>query len=423
MRQLNKFKDTERGMIPEEWDILTIAEIAKVVNGGTPSTKDPDNFGGDILWITPKDLSNYSYRYIEKGERNITQRGLQNSSAKLLPKRTVLLTTRAPVGYVAIAANEVSTNQGLKGLIPKENILPEFLYYLLKLNTKYLKAHSSGSTFGELNTKTLKSLKFTIPPFKEQQIITYFLSILDKKIELNHQMSKILEQISQAIFKSWFIDFEPVQDGEFVESELGKIPKGWKVIQLEKIIEFIKGKKPKKVVQKQLNSKYYLQILISTFEGGFNGYASIENLIVSDILDPIMVMDGASSGRVEIGYKGIIGSTLAKIRLNSEYATNVYLYCFLKQKENIINRNTTGTSIPHADKKLIKGFHIVLPPIDIMLQFSEIAENFFHKIIINRKENIILAKLRDLLLPQLLSGRLRIKNPENIMEEIENQDN
>ena len=124
-------------------------------------------------------------------------------------------------------------------------------------------------------------------------------------------------------------------------------------------------------------------------------------------------MDGASSGRVEIGYKGVVGSTLAKIKLNSEYATNIFLYCFLKQKEDNINRNTTGTSIPHVDKNLIKGFYIVLPPIEIVQQFSEIAEKIVHKIINNQNEIIILAKLRDLLLPYLLSGRLRKKKPEN----------
>src|SRR5438132_44328 len=98
---------TEAGTAPEDWRILKVEDVAEVVGGGTPSTEDPSNFGGDIPWITPRDLSNYNSRFIKRGERNITRKGLENSSAKLLPKGAVLLTTRAPVGYVAISENKV----------------------------------------------------------------------------------------------------------------------------------------------------------------------------------------------------------------------------------------------------------------------------------------------------------------------------
>ena len=146
-----EFKQTELGSIPESWDVSTIADVAEVVGGGTPSTEDGDNFGGDVPWITPKDLSDNQFRWIRRGERNITRKGLANSSAKLLPKGAVLLTTRAPVGYVAIAENEVTTNQGFRSLIPKDATSSEFLYYLLKLNTEYLRSNASGTTFGELS--------------------------------------------------------------------------------------------------------------------------------------------------------------------------------------------------------------------------------------------------------------------------------
>ena len=110
MKQETKFKDTEIGKIPEDWDVKKICQVAEVIGGGTPSTKVSDYWGGQIAWITPKDLSNFKFRLIKNGERNITKEGLKNSSAKLLPKGTVLLTTRAPVGYLAIADNEITTN-------------------------------------------------------------------------------------------------------------------------------------------------------------------------------------------------------------------------------------------------------------------------------------------------------------------------
>ena len=110
------------------------------MGGGTPSTKNPEYFGGDISWLTPKDLSNYNYRYILHGERNITKKGLDNSNAQIIPKHSILLTTRVPVGYIAIAANELTTNQGFHSLIPNPGLVhPLFLYYLLKHNIDYLK--------------------------------------------------------------------------------------------------------------------------------------------------------------------------------------------------------------------------------------------------------------------------------------------
>lgn len=130
----------------DKWKESAIADIAEVVGGGTPSTKDDSNFGGSIPWLTPKDLSGYLYRYISHGERNITDKGLANSSARLLPANSVLLTTRAPVGYVAIAKNSVTTNQGFRSLVLRNGFNSEFVYYLLKANTEYLKNHASGTT-------------------------------------------------------------------------------------------------------------------------------------------------------------------------------------------------------------------------------------------------------------------------------------
>ncbi|MBI4653788.1 MAG: restriction endonuclease subunit S [Nitrospirae bacterium] len=194
----------------DKWKEYKIDDIAEVVGGGTPSTKEADNFGGTIPWLTPKDLSGYSYRYISHGERNITENGLANSSAKILPVHTVLLTTRAPVGYVAIAKNPVTTNQGFRSLVLREGFNPEFVFYLLKINTEFLKNHASGTTFGELSGSTLKSLKFLFPPLPEQKAIASILGALDDKIELNRKMNETLEAMARAIFKSWFVDFDPI---------------------------------------------------------------------------------------------------------------------------------------------------------------------------------------------------------------------
>lgn len=175
------------------WQKIKLNDVCEVIGGGTPSTKNCDFWNGNIPWLTPKDLSGYNNRYIAKGERNITKEGLQNSSARILPKGSVLLTSRAPIGYVAIAKNDVCTNQGFKSLVLKEGYYSEFFYYLLKNNIEYIVVMGSGSTFAEISGTQVKNLEFTIPPLDIQQKIAEVLGALDDKIELNNKINNNLE--------------------------------------------------------------------------------------------------------------------------------------------------------------------------------------------------------------------------------------
>lgn len=173
-----------------DWTECTLAEIGKIVGGATPSTKHDDYYGGSIAWITPKDLSGFTGRYIKHGERNITEKGLSSCSAQLLPKYSVLFTSRAPIGYVAIADNEVCTNQGFKSIVPNEYIDYLFLYYLLKYNKDNIEAMGSGTTFKEVSGGTMKSFKVCIPSdLATQKKIAAILGSLDDKIELNRRVN------------------------------------------------------------------------------------------------------------------------------------------------------------------------------------------------------------------------------------------
>lgn len=176
------------------WRTCTIADIGTVVGGATPSTKNPDNFeNGDIPWITPKDLAGYSERFISHGERNITRAGLQSCSTQLLPKHTVLFSSRAPIGYVAIAANEVCTNQGFKSVIPNENTDYMFLYYLLKYNKDNIENMGSGTTFKEVSGNTMKGIQVCVPEkIEDQRKIASILSAIDEKNEINQKINKNL---------------------------------------------------------------------------------------------------------------------------------------------------------------------------------------------------------------------------------------
>ena len=177
-----------------EWVECKISDIGTVVGGATPSTKKPDNYKtGTIAWITPKDLSTFSGRYIQSGERNITEIGLNSCSTQLLPKNTVLFSSRAPIGYVAIAANDVCTNQGFKSVIPNENTDPIFLYYLLKYNKDKIESLGSGTTFKEVSGNTMKNIVVSVPTDKKvQERISSMLGSIDDKIEENERINNNL---------------------------------------------------------------------------------------------------------------------------------------------------------------------------------------------------------------------------------------
>jgi len=177
-----------------EWVECKISDIGTVVGGATPSTKKPDNYkNGTIAWITPKDLSTFSGRYIQSGKRNITEIGLNSCSTQLLPKNTVLFSSRAPIGYVAIAANDVCTNQGFKSIIPNENTDPIFLYYLLKYNKNKIEGLGSGTTFKEVSGSMMKNIVVSVPKDKTiQERIASVLNSIDNKIEENERINNNL---------------------------------------------------------------------------------------------------------------------------------------------------------------------------------------------------------------------------------------
>ncbi|MFW0895206.1 restriction endonuclease subunit S [Gardnerella sp. Marseille-Q9179] len=177
-----------------EWKTCTISDLGTVVGGATPSTNKPENYeNGNIAWITPKDLAGFSGRYISKGKRNITNKGLSSCSTQLMPKNSILFSSRAPIGYVAIAANEMCTNQGFKSVIPNENTDYLFLYYLLKYNKNKISNLGSGTTFKEISGSAMKHVEVNVPEnIQDQRKISSLLSSIDSKIENNRAINKNL---------------------------------------------------------------------------------------------------------------------------------------------------------------------------------------------------------------------------------------
>ena len=216
-----------------EWKTCTIADLGTVIGGATPSTKKEENYeGGTIAWITPKDLAGFTGRYILRGERNITECGLNSCSAKMMPAHSVLFSSRAPIGYIAIAGQEMCTNQGFKSVVPNDNIDYMFLYYLLKYNKDKIEAMGSGTTFKEVSGSTMKEIEVTVPEsLDEQKKIAAVLSVLDQKIEENEAINENLEQQAQALYYHMFVEnMSPKWDkgtlSDIADITMGQSPSG-----------------------------------------------------------------------------------------------------------------------------------------------------------------------------------------------------
>jgi len=179
--------------IPSHWKFKKVSEIAQVINGGTPNLDNSAYWDGEIPWLTPMDLSEQSHRFISKGKRNISQLGIKKSRSLMVPGKTVLLSTRPPIGHLALAKNKVCTNQEVTAFIVNESHDPEFVYYLFLKDIEYLKQHQVEGTFTEIPISVIKQLNFLIPPLPEQKAITKILETLDQKIDSKHPQAQSIK--------------------------------------------------------------------------------------------------------------------------------------------------------------------------------------------------------------------------------------
>jgi len=425
-----RFKQTEIGKIPEDWEVEELKNVLEekgYVRGPFGSALRRNELKTEGIPVYEQEHAIYNSR---KFRYHIDENKFRELSRFLVKEDDLIISCSGTLGKVSMISKtdpKGIISQALLLLRPNINkILPRYLKYFFYSPKGFdaLVSRSSGSVQVNLaKREVIETIKLALPAITEQSHIVKILSDLDSKIALNHQTNRTLEAIGQALFKRWFIDFEfPNEEGKPYKSSGGEmvysqelekeIPKGWSVRKLGDYIQFMKGRKPKAVSDKWFEG-YLQQILIDTFNGGKPNYANPEKMVIVETTEPIMVMDGASSGRIEIGYCGIVGSTLSKVVVNSTSLTNSFLFHFLKTKESDINLNPTGTSIPHTDKGRINDYSFALPNKDLLLKFDIIANQILHKIMHNKKEIITLSRIRDTLLPKLVSGEIRVKGGEN----------
>ena len=374
------------------------------MGGATPSTKKAENYeGGNIAWITPKDLSTFSGRYIQRGERNITEIGLKSCSTQLLPQNTVLFSSRAPIGYVAIATNEVCTNQGFKSVIPNEATDPLFLFYLLKHNKDKIEAMGSGTTFKEVSGNTMKNIMVRVPSDKGvQKNIASILGTLDDKIEENERINNNLEQQMQALYKAWFVDFVPFN---------GIKPTNWINTDIYSIANIIYGAP---FASKLFNTDGIGKPIIRIRDLKDQDFVTFttEEHPKGHLIHPgdiVVGMDGEFRPYIWGNEKAWLNQRVC-IFDNKRPKGKAFLFYTIKPLLNMIEQTQVATTVIHIGKKDFDAFEILLPSEDVLNQFDEITTPMVEQIVNNRLENKRLSNLRDALLPKLMSGELDVSD-------------
>ena len=418
---------------PQGWQQLSLEDIClKITSGGTPNRKNPDFYNnGEILWVKTKELNNY---FIYDTEEKITKDALNKSSAKLLPKDTILLAMYGvTVGELGILSKEMACNQACCALIINPKIADfRFVFYLLKLYKENIKGLATGAAQQNLSATTVKGFTFNFPPLVEQQEIADFLFGIDAKIQLNTQTNQTLEQIAQTIYKSWFVEYEPTRakaavlatGGSKAEAEtaamtaisgktaaelaaafpaalvptddFGEIPEGWEVKYLKDVCEIVYGKG---LPTSKLQEKGF-----PVFGG--NGVIGYYKDYLYKEPKTLISCRGAASGKViySLPYSFVTNNSLV-IENKGSGLESFYIYESLRL-QNLADL-ASGSAQPQITISNMNPVRILIPSNKVCNFYSEKIKSIYEKMYEINKESELLSNLRDIILPKLLNGELK----------------
>lgn len=409
------------------WEYRKISDLGSITGGGTPSTKRLEFFDGNIPWVTPDDLSHFKGRYISHGARNISANGLRHSSAKILPKGSVLFSSRAPIGYTAIAKNNLCTNQGFKNITPNCEHDSLFIFYLLKLLGNKIENYASGATFKEISGHTLGEISVLIPCSQVvRSKISDYLSNIDAVIENADLLSDKLASFLALLYNYWFVQFDfPDENGRPYKSSGGKmiydnllkqeIPEGWECKKLIGLFDFVRGTEvgSDAYADKKISDDYIrfwrVRDVGNNCKTWIDGNA--RNLTTVKPGDVVITLDG-TVGKIGIDLDGAISGGLRHVVDHASAISSAAIYTILQSdyvqeslRQYVSGR---GSILAHASGALQ---HLAIPyDKNIFNKFQNIIQPTFNLMINSKEQSKQLASLRDWLLPMLMNGQVEIKN-------------
>jgi len=376
---LEVFLINKKTRMPQNWKIYKLEEVAKI------------RYGKDHKKLEEGSIPCYGtggiMRYVDKF--------LSEEESVLIPRKGSL-NNLYHINKPFWTVDTLFWTQ-----IDSSKIFPKFLYYNFK--TIDFASKDVGSAVPSLTTSLLNKVEILIPPLPEQKAIASILSALDDKIELNLQMNKTLEEMAMALYKHWFVDFGPFQNGEFVDSELGLIPEGWEVKQLEDILEIKYGKDHKKL--EEGNIPCY-------------GTGGIMRYVEKSLYDKDSILIPRKGSLNNLYYMTQPFWTVDTLFYSKIKMKHFGKYCFHFLKTLDLASMDVGSAIPSLTTQLLKRIKLIVPQIDEIKKFDAIVTLQFNTIESNKIENQTLTQLRDTLLPKLISGEVSVKDLEEEISQV-----
>lgn len=404
------------GGVSMEWKEVKIGDLGQIITGKTPKTAIRENWGGKIPFLSPSD--DMSNKTSPVTARTLTELGVAEVAKCLIPANSICVSCiGSDLGKVVKTDRELVTNQQINTIVPHSNIDSDFVYYLMCIVGKELNYISKTSTAVPIiNKSTFSDWDIVIPREKEdQRRIASILSSLDRKIELNNKINADLEEMAQAIFKNWFVDFEPFKNGKFVDSELGMIPEGWKVGRLTDVIKLMPGGTPKTseplywdngtipfFSPKDVNGVYCFATEKHITETGLNKCSS--NLYPKDT---IFITCRGTVGKVCLAACDMaMNQSNYAIKAIDGYS-QYYIFFLVKSVVERLIKKSNGAVFSAITSKDFDE-EILIPSQKAVEDFTNVIDGFFRRIFTIGTENSRLSLLRDTLLPRLMSGELEV---------------
>lgn len=398
------YKKTEIGVIPNDWDCNKVEEMVDVIGGGTPSTKVPKYWNGKIDWFTPTEIGRKKYAYQSK--RKLTEEGLINSSAKILNEGTVLLTSRAGIGDLAILKIKACTNQGFQSLSPHEAIDSEFLYYLMLTKKKELLERASGSTFLEISPNNVRNILIQVPKKQEQTAIVTVLSDTDALIEHLEKLIAKKKAIKQGTMQQLLTGKKrlPGFSGEWKVKKLGEVAEmSSGGTPLTSNNSYYGGQIPWVVIADMTRiEKYLFNTEKNITELGLE-FSSAKLLKKGTLLFAMYASIGKCAiAKVDITFnQAILGIKTKKIDTEFLY----YYLAFNEQK--FLQMGQAGTQ-NNLNKEIVQNLDIPYPYIEEQTAIATILSDMDADVERLEKKRDKYTMLKQGMMQQLLTGRIRI---------------
>lgn len=400
-----------------EWKETKIGKLGQIITGKTPKTAIKENWGGKIPFLSPSD--DMSQKTAPQTARSLTDLGVSEVKKCLIPPNSICVSCiGSDLGKVVKTDRDLVTNQQINTIVPHSNMDADYVYYLMCIVGKELNYISKTSTAVPIiNKSTFSDWDVTIPCNKDaQRRIASILSSLDRKIELNNKINADLEEMAQAIFKNWFVDFEPFKDGKFVDSELGMIPEGWKVGTLGDFCKCLLGGTPSRSKEEywngdvnwinsgEINKFRILEASEKITELGLSKSAT--KLLPKKTT--VLAITGATLGQVSLleidtcANQSVIG-----VLENTEIPYE-YIYPFIKDRIEMLIQHQTGGAQQHINKDNVESLIFLLPAKNVLENYISLVGPMYKRIESQCFENLYLSTLRDNLLPRLMSGEIEV---------------